>query len=207
MRTFQLGSILALGLVALPKIAGATTWELDPSHTHVGFNIKHLMISDVHGDFKKFSGTIEMDDKDPSKSVVDVSIDIDSVSTGDEKRDAHLKSPDFFDSAKFPKMTFKSTKVTKAGKDKYKVIGDLTIRDVTKPCELTVTGPAKPVKDPWGGTRTAANAVGKIKRKDFGITWNKSLDGGGVVVGEEVNLEIAAELMQKAAAAPAEAKK
>ncbi len=201
-QTLSIGS-LALALVGLPGIARASQWDVDPSHSQVGFVVKHLMISDVHGDFKKFTGTVDMDDKDATKSKIELSIDTDSISTGDEKRDGHLKSPDFFDTAKFPKMTFKSTKIAKAGKDKYKVTGELTIKDVTKPVELVVEGPAKQIKDPWGGTRTAVTATGKINRKDFGITWNKDLDGGGVVVGNDVKLELAFELSKKAPAAEA----
>ena len=204
--TLSIGS-LALALVGLPAVALASEWDVDPSHSQVGFVVKHLMISDVHGDFKKFTGVVDMDDKDLTKSKVEVSIDTDSVSTGDEKRDGHLKSPDFFDAAKFPKMTFKSTKISKAGKDKYKVAGQLTIKETTKPVELLVEGLGKQIKDPWGGTRTAATATAKINRKDFGITWNKDLDGGGVVVGNDVKLELAVELSKKAPPAAAEASK
>jgi polyisoprenoid-binding protein YceI len=205
MRSIQTLSIgtLALALVGLPGAARASTWDMDPSHSQIGFVVKHLMITDVHGLFKTFTGTVELDDKDATKSKIDLSIDIGSVNTGDDKRDGHLKSADFFDAEKFPKMTFKSTKIVKAGKDKYKVHGDLTIKDQTKPVELAVEGPGKQVKDPWGGTRSAVTATGKIKRKDFGITWNKDLDGGGVVVGEEVKLELSVELLKKAPQAEA----
>jgi len=196
--TLSIGT-LALALIGIPGAArAATTWDIDPSHSQVGFSIKHLMITDVHGDFKKFTGAVDMDDKDATKSKIEVSIDTDSIYTGDEKRDGHLKSPDFFDTAKFPKMTFKSTKITKAGKDKYKVSGDLTIKDVTKPVELAVEGPGKQIKDPWGNTRTAVSATAKIKRKDFGLTWNKDLDGGGVVLGDDVKLDFSVELIKKA---------
>jgi polyisoprenoid-binding protein YceI len=198
MRVIETLSIGTLALAGLPGAALASTWDIDPSHSQVGFAVKHLMITDVKGDFKKFAGTVEMDDKDPTKSKIDLTIETDSISTGDEKRDAHLKGPDFFDAAKFPKLTFKSTKIAKVGKDKYKVTGDLTMRDQTKPVELMVEGPGKAIKDPWGGTRTAVSAQGKLKRKAWGITWNKDLDGGGVVVGDEVKLDLVFELKKAA---------
>jgi polyisoprenoid-binding protein YceI len=185
--------------VAAPSIARADTWDIDQSHSHVAFSIKHMMVSNVKGSFEKFAGTVELDEKDPTKSTVAVEIDTASIRTADEKRDAHLKSADFFDSEKYPKMTFKSTKVQKLGKDKLKVTGDLTIKDVTKPVVLTVEGPAKPVKDPWGGTRSALTATGAIKRKDFNLTWNKALETGGVVVGDDVKLELEVELLKKPA--------
>lgn len=187
---------LSLGLLTVPGSASAETWEFDPGHSRVGFAVRHLMVSNVRGHFKKWAGTIELDDKDPTKSKVEVSIDVDSISTDDDKRDAHLKSPDFFDSAKFPKMTFKSTKITKDAKG-YKVLGDLTIKDKTKPVTLVVEGPSKAVKDPWGNTKSGASVTGTINRKEFGLVWNMPLEGGGIAVGDDVKLEIETELLKK----------
>jgi polyisoprenoid-binding protein YceI len=141
---------------------------------------------------------VEIDDKDPTKSKIEISADIASIDTDDEKRDEHLKSPDFFDAAKFPKMTFKSTKIVKGGKG-YKVTGDLTIRDVTKTVTLDVEGPAKAVKDPWGGERSGVAATGVVKRADYGLKWNAPLETGGLALGEDVKLEIEVELTKKKA--------
>jgi polyisoprenoid-binding protein YceI len=195
---FRFGAPLAMGLALLsvPSAAHATGWDIDPTHSKLGFSIRHLMVSNVHGQFKKWTGTIEIDDKDPTKSKVEISADIDSIDTDDEKRDTHLKSPDFFDAAKFPKMTFKSTKIAKSGKG-YKVTGDLTIKDVTKSVTLDVDGPAKAVKDPWGGERSGATVTGVVKRSDYGLKWNAPLETGGVALGEDVKLEIEVELTKK----------
>ncbi|MCK6544732.1 YceI family protein [Myxococcota bacterium] len=205
-KTTALASLTLAAMLAAPSAAQASQWELDASHSRIGFKVRHMMVTNTRGQFSKFTGTVNLDDKNPVKSSVELSIDVDSIDTADEKRDGHLKSPDFFDAAKFPKMTFKSTKIEKAGKG-YKVTGDLTIRDVTKPVTLTVEGPAKPAKDPWGNMRSGVSATGVINRKDFGLTWNAALETGGVAVGEEVTLEIEVELMQKPAAAPAPATK
>ena len=197
-RTIALGgaTLVAAFLIA-PSSARAETWELDQTHTQIGFSVKHLMVTNVRGHFKKFDGKIELDEKDPTKSTVVVNVDTRSIDTNEEKRDAHLRAPDFFDADKFPAMTFKSTKVQKVGKDKYKVIGDLTIRGTTKPVVLLVEGPTKPLKDPWGGTRSGLTATGTINRKDFGLTYNTVLEAGGVAVGEDVKLQIEAELIKK----------
>lgn len=201
--TITIGALgLAFALAGLPGSARASTWEIDPTHSRLTFGVRHMMISDVHGEFKKFTGTVNLDDKDPTKSTVEVTIDTNSISTDQDKRDEHLRSADFFDTQKYPTATFKSTKVTKAGPGKYKVVGNLTIKDVTKPVELLVEGPTKPVKGMMGESRSGVSATGKIKRKDFNISWNKTLDGGGVVVGDDVKLEINAELTEKKAAQP-----
>jgi polyisoprenoid-binding protein YceI len=160
-------------------------------------------VSTVKGRFEKIKGTVELDDKDVTKSTVDVTIDLTSVNTNEPKRDIHLKSPDFFDIAKFPAATFKSTKVQKAGKNKLKVTGDLSLHGVSKPVVLEVEGPTDPYKTPFGTTVRGVHATAKIDRKDFEIGWNKVLDNGGVLVGNEVSLDLNAELTEKAAAAPA----
>ncbi|GAB4290768.1 MAG: YceI family protein [Myxococcota bacterium] len=176
--------------------AAAADWEIDPMHSAVQFSVKHLMISNVKGIFKKFSGALSLDDKDVTKSSVVAEIEVESIDTGIEDRDKHLKSPDFFDVAKFPKMTFKSTKVEKA-KGGLKVTGDLTIRGVTKKVVLDVEGPTQEISDPWGNVKRGVVAKTKVNRKDFGLTWNKALETGGVVVGEEVAITIELELAKK----------
>jgi polyisoprenoid-binding protein YceI len=192
MRTLATSLTLALAAGA----AGATEYTVDSAHTSSGFAVKHLMVTTVHGAFGKTTGTVNFDEKDPTKSTVDVTIDASTVDTREPKRDAHLKSADFFDVAKFPNLTFKSTKIEKDGAN-YKVHGDLTMHGVTKPIVLTVTGPTAPSKSPWGQTVRAVSATGKLNRKDWGLNWNKALEAGGVLVGEEVTLEIEAELIKK----------
>lgn len=185
-------------IAALPLLvagfahADAAEWTLDASHTNIGFTVPHLMISTVEGRFNKASARVNLDDADLTKSEVSVEIYADSIDTFDVKRDEHLRGVDFFDTKKFPKLTFKSTKIVKAGAG-YKLTGNLTIRDVTKPVTLDATLSA-PVKTPWGKQARAAKISGKIKRADFGIKWNKDLDTGGVVVGEEVTLKVSAEV-------------
>ena len=185
-----------------PTSASAGTWDIDPAHSTVEFSVRHMMVTTIKGQFQKVKGTVELDDKDASKSTVDVSIDTASIDTREQKRDAHLKSADFFDAAKFPAITFKSTKVEKAGKGKLKVTGDLTMHGVSKPLVLMVEGPSASVKDPFGRTVRGVMAIGKLDRKDWGMTWNKALDTGGVVVSDEVKLDINAELAERAAAPP-----
>jgi polyisoprenoid-binding protein YceI len=188
---------VALALVAAPVLALAqtSTWNIDSSHTRTGFSVKHLVISDVKGEFGKTEGKAQIDEKDLSKSSVEVTIDAATVDTRDAKRDAHLKSADFFDVAKFPTITFKSTKV-EAGKDgALTVTGDLTMHGVTKP--VTLEGSLTPaIKDPWGLERRGASFTGKLDRKAWGITWGKMTDVGAVV-GDEVKLDIQAEVVKE----------
>jgi polyisoprenoid-binding protein YceI len=193
----------AVALTLTPALARASTWDIDPAHTSVGFGVKHMMVSTVKGEFAKVKGTLELDEKDITKSTVEVTIDLDSVNTREPKRDGHLKSPDFFDVAKYPTATFKSTKVQKAGKDKLKVTGDLSMHGVTKPIVLEVEGPTAASKTPFGTTVRGVHATAKLDRKDFGIGWNKVLDNGGVLVGNEVTLDLGAELSERAPAAAA----
>lgn len=188
--------ITALALAIAPALAfgQAATWNIDGSHTRTGFSVKHLVISDVKGEFAKTAGKAQIDEADLSKSAVEVTIEAASVDTRDEKRDNHLKSADFFDVAKFPTITFKSTKV-EAGKDgALTVTGDLTMHGVTKP--VTLEGSiTKAITDPWGLTRRGASFSGKLDRKAWGITWGKMTDVGAVV-GDEVKLDIQAELVK-----------
>jgi len=205
MRMLKFLALATLGALAIPANASATTWDLDPAHSGIEFSVRHMMVSTVKGRFEKVKGTVELDEKDVTKSTVEVTIDLGSVNTNEPKRDVHLKSPDFFDVAKFPSATFKSTKVQKAGKNKLKVTGELSLHGVTKPVVLEVEGPTDAFKTPFGTTVRGVHATGKIDRKDFEIGWNKVLDNGGVVVGNEVSLELNAELTEKVAAPPAAA--
>ncbi len=180
--------------LALPASAGTTTWQIDPQHSSAQFGVTHLMISTVRGEFHGVKGTVVLDDQDITKSTVNVTIDATSVDTREPDRDKHLKSPDFFDVAKYPTLTFKSTKVEQVSAGQLKVTGDLTIRGVTKQVVLNVDGPKAPIKDPWGLQRSAASATTKINRQDFGVSWNKTLDSGGVVVSDEVNITLDVEM-------------
>ncbi|MEI9941719.1 MAG: YceI family protein [Pseudomonadota bacterium] len=185
-------ALLATLLVASAASADSAEWAIDGSHSHVGFSISHLVVSSVSGRFKDVTGKVMLDEADLTKSTVDVSIKVDSIDTDEPKRDAHLKSPDFFDSAKYPTITFHTTKIVRGGKG-FKVTGDLKIRDVSKSVTLDGTL-SKSIKSPWGKDVRGAKFEGKIKRGDFGLKWNKALEAGGVVVGEDVALDIALEL-------------
>lgn len=189
---------LALALTTGSAQAGTAEWKLDQAHTDVSFKVRHLTVSNTRGRFGVVEGTLHFDEKNPEKSQVDVAIDVNSVDTRDQKRDDHLRSPDFFDVAKYPKMTFKSTKVKKDGNGSWKVMGDLTLHGVTKPVTLEVEGPTPQIKDPWGNLRRGFTATTKIDRRDFGLTWNKALETGGLVVGNEVTITIDAEFMKPA---------
>jgi len=191
-----LASISTIIALSLPALASATTWNIDPDHTNVGFKVRHLMISNVKGNFEKHTGVVDINDKDITKSKVQVSIDTASINTNVQKRDEHLRSADFFDVAKFPTMTFVSKKVAKAGKDKLKVTGDLTLHGITKEVVLDVEGPTSESKDPWGVIRRGAVASTKINRKDFGLAWNKALETGGVAVGDEITINLEIEMIK-----------
>jgi polyisoprenoid-binding protein YceI len=181
--------------LALPASAGTTTYQIDPRHSSAGFGVSHLMISTVRGEFHGVTGTLVVDDSDVSKSSVNVTIDATSVDTREPDRDKHLKSEAFFDVAKYPTITFQSTKVERNNDGSLKVTGDLTIRGVTKTAVLTATLPKPPIKDPWGLQRTAASATTKLNRQDFGVAWNQKLDSGGVVVGNDVNITLDVEMI------------
>jgi polyisoprenoid-binding protein YceI len=199
MKRLASAALIAVAVLAFPALAAAqaTTWNIDPAHTHSSFTIRHLVISNVRGEFGKTTGTIVLDEKDLSRSSVEAAVDTSTIDTRVADRDTHLKSPDFFDVQKYPAMTFKSTKVEKAGKGKLKVTGNLTIKDVTRPVVLNVDGPTAEIKDPWGKTRRGLSATTTINRKDFGLNWSKMVEAGPVV-GDEVKIEIEAELLQAA---------
>jgi polyisoprenoid-binding protein YceI len=170
--------------------AALSTWKIDPSHSAAEFKVRHMMISFVKGKFSGLSGVLKLDENDYTHSVVEVSIPAASVSTVDEKLDAHLKEADFFDVQNFPTLTFKSTSIRPLGDRDYEVTGDLTIRGVTKSVILSVRDLSQPSKDPWGNQRIGLSASAKINRKEFGLVWNAPLEFGGVLVGDEVAIAL-----------------
>jgi polyisoprenoid-binding protein YceI len=188
---------IALFILFVPFFADAATWQIDPDHSSFQFKIRHLTVSNVKGDFGKARGVVTMDDKDITNLRVELTIDASSVNTGHAKRDEHLRGPDFFDVIKYPTLTFVSKKVMKTDANRLKVIGNLTIRGVAREITVEVEGPTPEVKDPWGSFRRGATATTRINRKDFGITWNKVLDTGGLLVSDEVDIYVEVELVRK----------
>lgn len=182
-----------------PGVLQAETWTIDPAHSNAQFSVRHMMVSTVRGEFTKVAGTIELDETDITKSKVEATIDATSVNTRNERRDGHLKSADFFDAVNHPTITFKSTRIEKAGGGKLKATGDLTIRGVTRSVVLDVDELSPSVKDRQGNLHTGTSATTKIHRKDFGVSWNSALDSGGVMVGDEVSITIDVELIRQAA--------
>jgi polyisoprenoid-binding protein YceI len=170
--------------------ATATAWNIDPVHSVVEFKVKHMMISNVKGQFTKVAGTMNLDEADLAQSRIEASIEAASVHTRDEQRDAHLKSADFFDVEKFPALAFKSTRVTRAAGGELAVTGDLTIHGVTREVVFAVEGPTPATKDPWGNIRLGVSATTKIRRKDYGLVWNAGLETGGVLVGDDVTITL-----------------
>jgi polyisoprenoid-binding protein YceI len=177
-------------------------WVIDPAHTEVNFTVRHMMISNVRGQFQKLSGTIEFDEANPAATTVDVQIEAASVNTREEKRDSHLKSPDFFDAAQYPYLIFKSRRVEVTDASHARLTGDLTIRDVTKEVALEVeyNGSAK---SPWGTLSVGFSAMTSLNRKDWGLTWNVALETGGILVGDQVNISIELEIVKQPEAAAA----
>lgn len=195
MKTLQhtlAAALLVMGLGATAQ----TNWKVDGSHSKLGFSVTHLMVSETEGKFKVYEGTVaSKSETDFTDAKIEFSVDVNSINTDDEKRDGHLKSPDFFDAANHPKMTFKATSM-KAGKIKgtYDLEGDLTMRGVTKKVKLLAIGASKAVKDPWGNTKYAFKVTGKLNRVDYGLKWNAAIEAGGVVVSEEVKIDCTIEL-------------
>jgi polyisoprenoid-binding protein YceI len=175
-----------------------TTYTIDPAHSSAQFSIRHMMITNVRGGFSSVKGTVEYDSANPGDSTIDVVIDASTIKTLDDQRDAHLKSADFLDVEKYPTIEFKSTSVTPDGDGEAKVAGDLTIHGVTKPVVLKVEGPTAEGKDPWGNTRMGASATTKIKRSDFGLTWNAALETGGIMVADELKIELEVQMIKAA---------
>jgi polyisoprenoid-binding protein YceI len=196
MRRLVLSAVASVA-VGFPCLAGASMWKIDPVHTSAQFGVRHLMVSTVRGTLGTVTGTVNLDEKDLTKSSVAASIDAAAIDTRESKRDAHLKSPDFFDVAKYPTITFTSKKVTKLGETKFQVTGDLTMHGVTKEVVLDVEGAATPFKDPTGNLKLGGMATTKLNRQDFGLQWNKALDGGGVVIGDDVAVTIDLELIRE----------
>jgi polyisoprenoid-binding protein YceI len=203
MRGFPILAV-AVALLSPAAVAQAVQYEIDPVHSSAQFSVRHLMISNVRGEFAKVTGTVVYDPKNPKASSVEATIDATSINTHEPKRDDQLKSPDFFDVAKYPTLSFKSTKVEPAGAGKLRVTGDLTLHGVTKQVVLEVEGPSPEVKM-GPNLKSGASASTTIDRRDFGLTWNRVLEGGGLVVGDEVKITLEIEMGRKPPA-PAPAK-
>jgi polyisoprenoid-binding protein YceI len=171
------------------------TYAIDASHSQVGFKVRHLMVSKVRGDFAEFGGTVTIED-DPLQSHVEVEVDLASIDTRDATRDGHLRSADFFDVEKHPKMTFRSTAVREVGDDRYDVDGELALLGVTRPLTLHATYEGA-ATDPWGKDRLAFSARGKVNREEFGLTWNQALESGGFLVGKDLDIEIEVEVVKE----------
>ncbi len=184
-----------MSTAATPAIS---TWNVDSTHSVVEFKVKHMMISNVKGHFSGVTGTLSLHETDLTQSSVEASIDIASIHTRDENRDAHLKSAEFFDAEQFPTMQFKSTHIAPKSDGEVVITGDLTIKGVTHSVKFAVEGPTPATKDPWGNTRIGVEATTKINRKDFGLTWNAALETGGVMVGEEISITLDLEFVKQA---------
>jgi polyisoprenoid-binding protein YceI len=189
-------------VLILASAAQAQTWNIDAAHSAAQFAVRHMMVSTVRGDMGKVSGTVSFDGKNLSAATVDATVDATAINTREPKRDAHLKSADFFDVATYPTITFKSKKVMPNADGSFKVLGDLTLRGVTKEATLDVEALRPVIKDQGGNTRSGTTATVKINRQDYGVKWSRNLDGGGVVVGDEVTITIDVELMLPAAVKP-----
>lgn len=176
--------------------ASTTTWKIDPVHTTAEFKVRHMMITNVKGQFTGVTGVLTLDEQDATKSHVETSIDAASINTREADRDTHLKSADFLDVEKFPTLTFSSSRITRTGEDELEVEGDLTIHGVTRKVVFDVEGPTPPGKDPWGNTRIGWTATTKINRKDFGLNWNAVLETGGILVGDDVTLTLDVEAVK-----------
>lgn len=173
---------------------GVTTWKIDPAHTHVEFAVKHMMISTVKGRFSEVTGEIQLDEGNLSNSKVNIDVNVASIDTREPQRDTHLRSADFFDVDKFPKISFRSTAI-EGTLDEFRLTGDLTIHGVRRPVTFDVTHEGRG-KDPWGGERIGFSATGKIKRSDFGLTWNAALETGGFLVGDDVKISLDVEAVK-----------
>jgi polyisoprenoid-binding protein YceI len=180
----------------VPSLAPLTRWVLDASHSHISFSVRHLMISNVRGEFGKVSAEASYDPQRPEASQINATIDVTSINTREDKRDAHLRSPDFFDVENHPTITFASTSVRRRGEG-LEVVGDLTIRGTTRQVTLSVEEITPEHTDPWGNRRVGASARTRIRRSDFGMRWNAALEAGGVLVGDDVTIQLEAELIRQ----------
>jgi len=178
-----------MSTLATPQTV-TTTWNIDPAHSVAEFKVKHMMISNVKGQFAKVSGKLTLDESELANSRVEAAIEASSIETRDAQRDAHLKSADFFHVEKFPTLSFKSKRLSLVRDGELAVEGDLTIRGITRTVVFSVEGPTPPAKDPWGNTRVGVSATTKINRKDFGLIWNTALETGGILVGDEVTITV-----------------
>lgn len=176
------------------------SWQIDSAHSLIQFSVRHMMISTVRGRFEKFGGTIDFDENDPTNATVDIEIDVASINTNEQQRDDHLRSADFFEVDKYPTMTFKSTRIEKADDSHGRIIGDLTIKNITKEVVLDAEF-AGVAKSPWGTTSAGASATAKINREDWDLTWNQALETGGVLVGKEIKITLELELIKQEQAA------
>lgn len=179
-----------------PQTAAGTTWTLDPVHSVAEFKVRHMMISNVKGQFTGLTGVLTFDEHDITRSSVQATIDASTVNTREGQRDVHLRSADFFDVEQFPTLSFTSTHVRRTGDDELAVTGDLTIHAVTRPVTFQVEGPTAAGKDPWGNTRIGVSAMTRINRKDYGLTWNTALETGGILVGEDVAITLDLEFVK-----------
>jgi polyisoprenoid-binding protein YceI len=199
----QLLAVLwGLAALSFSAAAGVEVWQIDPAHSAAQFTVRHMMISNVKGEFGKLSGTVQYDPSDLSKTVVEATIEAASITTRVEARDNHLKSAAFFDVEKYPVLTFKSKRVTVEGPGKLKLTGELTMHGTTREVTLDVEGPTAPIKDPRGNLHVGASASTKVNRQDFGVSWNSVMDGGGLAVGNEVGIVLDVELVKQAPPAP-----
>lgn len=190
----------AVVLAAAAASAQPATWQIDPVHSTATFAVRHMMVTTVRGTFQKLAGTVEFDGKNIETIAAQATIDVASIDTREPKRDEHLRSADFFDAARFPAITFVSKRVEPKGAGRFALVGDLTIRGVTREVTLDVEGPTPEVKDPGGNVRIGASATTRVNRQDFGVSWNRVLDAGGVVVGDEVAITLDLSLIRKAPA-------
>ncbi len=193
----RLAIAVAIVCAAASAAQAASTWEIDPAHTSAQFAVKHLMVSTVRGTMGAVTGTAVLDEADITKSSVQATIDVAGIDTREPKRDAHLKSAEFLDAAKFPTITFKSKSVAAVAADKFKITGDLTLRGVTKEVTLDVDGTPTPLNDPFGKVRIGGSARTRFNRQDFGVNFSKTMDNGGLVVGNDIDVTIDIELVKK----------
>ena len=175
-----------------------TTWNIDPVHTVAEFKVKHMMISNVKGQFSGVSGKLTLDEGTVTNSRIEATLDAATINTGDPQRDAHLKSADFFEAEKYPALSFQSTRITRRAASELAVEGQLTIHGVTRTVVFAVEGPTAPARDPWGNTRIGVSATTRINRKDYGLTWNSALETGGLLVGDEVTITLDVQFVKAA---------
>jgi polyisoprenoid-binding protein YceI len=184
---------------AVNPVTAISTWSIDLAHSSVHFKVRHMMISNVRGEFRTVRGDVKLNEADITQSEIDIKIDTSSIHTRDEQRDVHLRSADFLDTERHPLLTFRSTKIERSGVDTVRVQGELTIHGITRNVELDVDSISPATKDPWGNVRMAASANTVISRRDFGLTWNAALETGGVLVGDEVSIDLDVEFIKSQA--------